>query len=208
MQLSARGGLFLCSSPCGAPWCLALDRPRYQPGIFSFWWKSLRGGKPFWKKVLPPRTPPFQKLLPVGLRKDKGGLRGTPASTSILFCQFVVPCSFASRDKASIAAYPAAYPGRSSGRPPPVREYVSGPLALKNSVGLRGGRGLPARAAQVIHAGRAHPPAWEMADVRRKGRGTAVGRSSRAGKECSGEQRPKGHCPGSCRATLRFFILR
>ena len=51
------------------------------PGIFLFGgrqadaWrceegKSLRGGKPFGEKVLPPRTPPFQKLLPVGLCKD------------------------------------------------------------------------------------------------------------------------------------------
>ncbi|MGF0001864.1 hypothetical protein, partial [Desulfovibrio sp. SGI.133] len=32
--------------------------------------KSLRGGKPFWEKVLPPRTPPFQKLLPLGLCED------------------------------------------------------------------------------------------------------------------------------------------
>ena len=30
----------------------------------------MRGGKPFWKKVLPPRAPPFQKLLPLGLCED------------------------------------------------------------------------------------------------------------------------------------------
>ena len=63
--LLAHGGLRKISRPaCDS------DRPRYQPGIFLFWWKSLRRGKPFWKKVLPPRAPPFQKLLPVGLRKD------------------------------------------------------------------------------------------------------------------------------------------
>ena len=48
--------------------------------------------------------------------------------------------------------------------------------------GLRGGRGLPARAAQVIHAGMAHPPAWEMS-ARTEKAGAAVGRSPRAGKE-------------------------
>ena len=41
----------------------------------KIWGKTLRGGKPFWKKVLPPRAPPFQKLLPVGLCKD-GKARG------------------------------------------------------------------------------------------------------------------------------------
>ena len=30
----------------------------------------MRGGKPFWKKGLPPRAPPFQKLLPLGLCED------------------------------------------------------------------------------------------------------------------------------------------
>ncbi len=44
--------------------------------------KTLRGGKPFWKKVLPPRAPPFQKLLPVGLRKD-GKARREEGATPI-----------------------------------------------------------------------------------------------------------------------------
>ena len=68
--LSARGSFFV-----PAP-----------PGIFCFgdgrqgleiWRKnSLRGGKPFWKKVLPPRAPPFQKLLPLGLRFASGPVHG------------------------------------------------------------------------------------------------------------------------------------
>ncbi|WP_204675341.1 hypothetical protein, partial [Desulfovibrio piger] len=33
-------------------------------------------GKPFWKKVLPPRAPPFQKLLPLGLRFASGPVHG------------------------------------------------------------------------------------------------------------------------------------
>ena len=53
----------------------------------KIWGKTLRGGKPFWKKVLPPRAPPFQKLLPVGLlplslRKD-GKARREEGVTSI-----------------------------------------------------------------------------------------------------------------------------
>lgn len=63
MQLSARGGLFLCSSPCGAPWCLALDRPRYQPGIFLFWWKSLAGRRTFLEKGSPSPYPSLPKTF-------------------------------------------------------------------------------------------------------------------------------------------------
>ena len=85
---SQREGVFFCTLfPVGRRGALRklsrpacdFDRPRYQPGIFLFWWKSLRGGKPFWKKVLPPRAPPFQKLLSMGLRKDgKSGLACGP----------------------------------------------------------------------------------------------------------------------------------
>ncbi|WP_317313103.1 hypothetical protein, partial [Desulfovibrio piger] len=73
-----REGVFFCAlSPVGATAryerFLALHVILIVPGTagdFLFWWKSLRGGKPFWKKVLPPRAPPFQKLLPVSLCRD------------------------------------------------------------------------------------------------------------------------------------------
>lgn len=44
--------------------------------------------------------------------------------------------------------------------------------------------------------------------VRRKGRGTAVGWSSRAGKEWGWRTEAKRALPGSCGAPLSFFILR
>ena len=145
------------------------------------------------KKGSPSPYPSLPKTFVGGLCKDKGGLRGTPASTSILFCQFVVPCSFASRDKASIAAHPNAYTGRSSGRPPPVRS-ASQAAGVEKLSGLRGGRGLPARAAQVIHAGREHPPAWEMAACAGRAGGLPLEGLVEPGRNGDGEQRPRGHC--------------
>ena len=44
--------------------------PGTSRGFFCFGGKVWREGEPFWKKVLPPRAPPFQKLLSVSLRKD------------------------------------------------------------------------------------------------------------------------------------------
>ena len=76
--------LFLMPAAPAGEQCLVGERARLSPfkrnivrqgrqadaGRFEEREKCLRGGKPFGKKVLPPRAPPLQKLLPVGLCED------------------------------------------------------------------------------------------------------------------------------------------
>ena len=131
--LSARGS-FLCSFPCGRlgalrkisrPACDS-DRPRYSRGFFCFGGKVCGEGNLFGKRFSLPVPHPSKNFYRWACARIKGGYAVHQLRQAFYFCQFVVPCSFASRDKASIAAHPDAYTGRSSGRPPPVREYVTG----------------------------------------------------------------------------------
>ena len=52
-------------------------------GDFFVLVEKLAGRETFWEKGFPPRAPPFQKLLPVSLRKDgKSGLACGPHAKS------------------------------------------------------------------------------------------------------------------------------
>ena len=153
----------------------------------------MRGGKPFWKKVLPPRAPLFQKLLSVSLRKAKGGYAVHQLRQAFYFCQFVMPCFFALRDKASLAACPDACLGACVGTASACQEFVTGlwPWKIQWSQ-RRQGTSCSCGTGDSCRDGA--PPAWEMAACAGRAGGLPLDGLPEPGRNGDGEQRPRGHC--------------
>ena len=157
------------------------DRPRYSRGFFCFGGKVCGEGNLFGKRFSLPVPHPSKNFYRWACARIKGGYAVHQLRQAFYFCQFVRPCFFTSRDKASLAACPDACLGACVGTASACQECVTGlwPWKIQRSQRRQGtscscGTGDSCRDR--------HPPAWEMA-TRAEKTGAAVGRSPRAGKE-------------------------